>query len=179
MNKNKKIFVTLGICLLVIVLLSLTFLIESDNSKSGEERLSEDPNTIISNAQTQSTSIQESEKKELPEIKMSTYLDYYAGSEAKIVLIGYPECPFCQVAEPILQNLAYEYDLEINYLNTDNFTDEDEQKLLASDEYFKENEGFGTPLLLIVKDNKIVNKIDGLTDRGHYKQFFKAEGFIK
>ena len=178
MEKNKKILIIIGICLLG-GLLCLSFFVGNDTNQPAVETLSEDPNEIIKNAQTQSANIKDSEKKDYKEIKMSDYLEYYAGSESKIILIGYPTCPFCQIAEPILKNLAYEYDLEINYLNTDNFTDEDEATLLQSDEYFRENEGFGTPLILIVKDNKILNKIDGLTDRGHYKKLFEEEGFIK
>ncbi len=179
MNKSKKIFITIGICLLVITLLSLSFFIDSDNKESADGQLSEDPNTIINNAQKQSANVKENEKKEFTEIKMNNYLEYYSGSEAKIVLIGYPACSYCQIAEPILQNIAYEYNLEINYLNTDNFTEEDKKALSESNEFFSKNEGFGTPLVLIVKDKEIVNKVDGLTDYEHYKKFFKSEGLIK
>lgn len=178
MEKNKKVFIVLGVCLLVVIL-CLSFFIGNDTNQPNVETLSEDPNVIISNAQTQSKSISEDERREYKKIKVVDYLEYYAGSEAKIVLLGYPECPFCQIVEPILQNLSYEYDIEINYLNTNDFTEEDEKLLLESDEYFQENEGFGTPLLLIVKDNKIIDKVDGPTDRGHYKKFLDEAGFIK
>lgn len=178
MEKNKKLFISLGV-ILFIAIFSLSFFVGTDKNQPKKDSLSEDPNVIIGNAQNESKAIKDNEKKAYKEIKMSDYLELYKGSEAKIVLIGYPSCPFCQVAEPILQNLAYEYNLEINYLNTDNFTEKDEAILYDSNEYFSENEGFGTPLLLAVKDNKILNKVDGLTDRGHYKNFFIEEGFIK
>lgn len=176
MMKKKNLLVIIGVCILV-VLLCLSFFVGGDTNQTSTKNLSEDPNVIISNAQTESKNVKDDEKKKYTEIKTSDYLKYYAGNEAKIVLLGSPECPFCQVAEPILQNLAYEYDLEINYLSTDTFTAEDEKLLSESNELF--SEGFGTPLLLIVKDNKILNKVDGLTDKGHYKKFFMDEGFIK
>lgn len=175
MEKKQKIFVGILIGTFVI-LLFISFFVGNPESTT-TNNLSENPNVIMNNAQNESAAVKKEEKKELTEINMDTYLEYYAGSEGKIVLIGYPSCPYCQIAQPIIQNLAYEYDLEINYLNTDNFTAEDEANLSKSDEFF--DEGFGTPLLLVVKDDKIVNKVDGLTDKGHYKKFFKEEGFIE
>lgn len=176
MKKKKNLLITIGICLL-LGLFCLSFFVGNDTNQTATKNLSEDPNVIINNAQKESKNVKDDERKKDKEIKTSDYLKYYAGNETKIVLLGSPDCPFCQVAEPILQNLAYEYDLEINYLSTDTFTAEDEKSLSESNELF--SEGFGTPLLLIVKDNKIINKIDGLTDRGHYMKLFMDEGFIK
>lgn len=176
MENKQKIFAVLGSVILVI-LLGISFFIQTGtNNSKNEEKLSEDPNVIINNAQKESASASEGKQKEFTSIDMDTYFEYYSGNEAKIILIGYPSCQFCQIADPILHKLAYDFDLEINYLNTDDFTTEDDQRLAESNEFF--SEGFGTPLLLIVKDNKIINKVDGLTDTGHYKRFFTEEGFI-
>ena len=171
---NKKYFGIIGIIVLLIVLM---ICITLDPNKK-EHKLTNDPEIIMQNAQEESEEFKNSkEQKSFTEINMDTYLEYYSGSEKKIILIARPTCHYCQIAEPIISKLAYEYDLEINYLNTDNFQEGDVNKLIASNEMF--SEGFGTPLLLIVKDNNIQDSKNGLTDYAHYKKIFKDNKFIK
>ena len=177
MKENKKIVVYILIGLFIIIL-GFSFVVGSDkNTSSNNDTYSNNPNQIIANAQKESENVKDSEKKELTEINVDTYLEYYKSSDSKLILVARPTCQYCQIAEPIIQNIAYEKNIEINYLNTDNFKDDDESRFVKSDEYF--NEGFGTPLLLVVKDNKIIDKVDGLTDKAHYIEFFQKHGFIK
>ena len=57
----------------------------------------------------------EAEKGDFIQIDINQYLEMYNGSEKQIILIARPTCHYCQIAEPILQNLVYEYKLNINY----------------------------------------------------------------
>lgn len=174
--EDKKYLKWILIGVFAILIIMSFFVGGQENSKEDASKMSEDANVIIANAQNESDSVKEEETKELPEINMDTYLEYYNGEENKLVLIARPTCHYCQIAEPIIKNIAYENDLDISYLNTDNFEGDDETKLVQSDEFF--SEGFGTPLLLVVSEGKIVNKVDGLTDKAHYTEFFKSTGFI-
>ena len=174
--KNKELFIVIGI---IIVSLILIFAFSSGN-KSKSNNLttdSNDVNSILENAEKESESVKSNEIKELNNINVSDYLEFYAGEESKLVLVARPTCHYCQIAEPILQNIAYKYDLEINYLNTDDFTEEDDKRFTESDESLKN--GIGTPLLLNVGDNRIIDRVDGLTDSNHYIKFFKDNGYIK
>ena len=167
-----------GIIVVVLVVLVLAFVVDNKGTNSGStsNELSEDVDTIINNAQQESQAVIDTERKESIQIDINTYLEYKAASEARIILLARPTCGYCQIAEPIIENIAYEYNLDINYLNTDNFTDETQTAFVQSDDAFKE--GFGTPYLFIVKDGSIVDAVDGLTDRAHYVQFFTDNGFI-
>ena len=170
---NKKYFGVIGIIILLIVVMICITLDPSKNKK-----ISNDPEIIMENAEEESEEYSNSkEQKKFTEINIDTYLEYYSGSESKIILIARPTCHYCQIAEPIIHKVAYDYDLDINYLNTDNFQEGDLNKLIGSDDMF--SEGFGTPLLLVVKDNKIKDTVDGLTDYAHYEKFFKDNKFIK
>lgn len=166
----------------VVIVCLLSFFVsmnskdDTTTSSNDIEETSRDSNTIMANAQKESTSIPESEKKKLTEIDISKYLDLYSGSEKSLVLIARPTCSYCQIAEPIIRNVAYKYDIEVNYLNTDELSESDEAELVRSDDYF--SSGYGTPLLLVVSDKKIVDKVDGLTDSIGYKEFFTKNGFI-
>jgi len=172
---KKKVLTIVGIIIIVIIIV-LSFIVGPNNKNDGISDLSNDPQVIITNAQQESAAVKEEEKKEFAQIDVATYLDYYRGSELKIILLARPTCQYCQIAEPILQKIAKEYNLDIHYLNTDNFTDDSQADFVQSNEVFAD--GYGTPYLFLVKDGTIVDSVDGLTDRAHYISFFTVNGFI-
>lgn len=169
---NKKIFGIIGGIIIVVLLL----VCGSINPSKETNTSSEDIQTILSNATQESENVKDNEKKEFISINIDEYLNKYNSSDKSIVLIGRPTCHYCQIAEPILHNIAYKYNVDINYLNTDEFQDGDSQKLVESDSFF--SEGFGTPLLLILSNGSINDKVDGVTDTNHYVEFLKTNGFI-
>ena len=174
--ENKKIITTIGIILLVVLLVVGCMVGETEASDSSTE-LSNDPNVVFTNAQEESKAVQDSEKAELNEITIDEYLDYYNGDTNKLILVARPTCGYCQIAEPIIQKLIKEYNIELYYLNTDNLVGEESAKFTQSDSKF--SEGFGTPMLLVVGNSKIVDMVDGLTDTAHYTEFLKDNKFIK
>ena len=174
--KNKEIIIVL--CVLVVALILVFAFGSGDKNKSNkEEANSSEVDTILANAQKESETVKPNEIKEFSNIDVTAYLEYYAGEDTKLVLVARPTCHYCQIAEPILQNVAYKYDLNIHYLNTDDFSEDDDQKFIESDEFLAD--GVGTPLLMNVGNGKIIDKVDGLTDSEHYIQFFKDNGYIK
>jgi len=174
---NNKIDTIKNVIIVILVLVIVgggMFLVPTDSSKNKDTGVS-DSNNIEELAIEESNNILDNEKKTLNEVTLSQYLDLYNGTTDSIVLIARPTCYYCQIAEPIIQNVAYKYDLTINYLNTDNLNEEDQASLIKSDDYF---ESFGTPVILIVGDGKIKNKLEGLTISDYYISFFKETGFI-
>ena len=166
----------IGIAVFVIALVVLSFTVSSNKKGTSVNTSASESDKIVQNAQTEAASITEDEEKDPIYIDVSTYLDYREDSTPRIILIERPTCGYCQIAEPIINNIAYEYDLDIHYLNTDDFTDEDFTSLVESDEKFT---SFGTPYLFIVHDGEIVAEVDGLTDHDHYIYFFQENGFIE
>lgn len=123
-----------------------------------------------------STTSSDTDKGDLTDIDIDEYLDLKEGDEASIIYIARPTCHYCQEMEPIVRNIVYEYGVEVNYLNTDELDDDGQAKLVKSDDYF--SEGYGTPLLLVVKDDEIVDIQEGLTDKDTTVNFLKDNGFI-
>lgn len=175
--KDNKYLKIAGVAFVVIALIVATFFIgDKDNGSGTSGNLSNDADTIFANAQAESAAVSEKEKKAYNKIDVATYLDYYEASEAKLILLGRDGCPYCQIANPIIQNIAYTYDIEINYLDVDEFTEETQTAFVQSDEEF--SSGFGTPFLFIAGYGQIIDKVDGLTDKAHYIDFLKAYGYI-
>lgn len=173
MKKYQKHF-TIGLIALGVILLVVSSFINTDKKITTSD--SEDANTILANATKESKAVKETETKEFTNIDVNTYLEYYNGSEYKLVILARPTCQYCQIAEPILHNIAYEYNLEMYYLNTDDFSGEDQNNFIASNEEF--SAGYGTPMLLVVGNGTIKNQVDGLTDRTHYIAFLQVNEFI-
>lgn len=168
---NKKTIGIIGIVLLVIVLIVGATIKpkEKDNTTTNGA-------DILTNAQIESQNVKEDEQKEFSNINISEYLNMYNGEEKALVLVARPTCGYCQIAEPILHNIAYKYDININYLNTDDFSEEDFSEFENSNEKLK---GFGTPMLLVVNNGNINDTVDGLTDTTHYIEFLKKNEIIK
>ena len=171
---NRKIWLII-VSILLIVLLLLSALVGTKEKE--DQTLSNDPEVVYANAQKESASVDSKEQKEFIGIDINQYLEMYNGTDKKIVLIARPTCHYCEIAEPILKNIAYLNNLDINYLNTDELTEEDSNTLTTSNEYFES--GLGTPTLLIVGNSTIIDHVDGLTDKAHYIDFFKKNEFIK
>ena len=173
MKKNQNIILYIIIGILAVGLLIATMFI---GEKEVESIYSDDPNVIIENAERESASITDDEMKAFINISMDEYLTLYAGSENSIVFVARPTCPYCEITEPIIRKIAKDYNIKINYLNTDEFSEDDRANFVRHNEMF--SEGYGTPMILVVSNNKIVTYFEGLTDTAHFIEFFKANNII-
>ncbi len=164
---------TIVILILVIVFGASYF---SSELEAYDSESSTSSSSSSSSSSSTSSDISEDEQGDLNEIDIDEYLDLKAGDEASIIYVARPTCTYCQQMEPIVRNIVYEYGIEINYLNTDELDDEGQAALIESDDYF--SEGYGTPLLLIVQDDEIVDIQEGYTDKDTTVSFFADNGFI-
>ena len=183
-EKKKKIILGIVITVVVVLVCALCYFASSAASTKAGDTYSEgttsNQNTSASDmttrAQEESANIPEDEQKEFNEIDVDTYLDMYDGDEDSLVLFASPTCGYCQIAEPILKHISYQYDITINYVNTSEIDSDDSEKLIDSNDFFSQ---LGTPTLLVVSNGKIVNQVAGLVDTDSYVSFFKDTGFIK
>lgn len=169
---------TIIVLLLVIVFGGSYFAseIKSNNNTSSKTTTTnnQEDSTTDGNVDTE---ISEDKQAELNSIDIDKYLSLKKGSDKSIIYISRPTCHYCQQEDPIIKNIVYETNITVNYLNTDELDDDGNTKLIKSDDYF--SEGYGTPLILVVQKNKIVDKIEGLTSKEDIVSFFKKYDFIK
>lgn len=188
-DRNKKIVTGIVVAVGVILVCALCYFASSAvSAKAGDNYSESDTNSnnsatsgssasdMTSRAQQESAKVPDDEKKDFNDIDIDEYLDLYDGSKNSIVLFSRPTCGYCQIAEPILHHIAYQYKLTINHVNTDEMSSSDEKKLVESDDYF--SDGFGTPLLVVVSNGEIVDMVSGLVDTENYVKFFTKHGFI-
>ena len=174
-NIEKIKSATIVVLVLIIVFGASYFMSElQECDNGGNTTTTSSANNSSSN---DSSDISEDEQGDLNEIGIDEYLDLLKGDEASIIYVARPTCHYCQEMEPIVKNIVYEYGIEVNYLNTDELDDEGQSKLIKSDDYF--SEGYGTPLLLVVKDDEIVDIQEGLNNKDTTVNFFKDNGLIE
>lgn len=174
---NDKKFLIIGtIIIIALLIVAVVIAGKGEEKKQNDLPFSNDPETIIANAEKESAAVVDGAKKEFDRIDVAKYLEYYAGDVPTLVLVAREGCHYCQTAEPIIQSIMKENDISINYLDTDEFTEETSQQFQESDAMFED--GFGTPMLLLVGNNSIIDAVDGLTDKAHYVEFFRSNGFI-
>lgn len=170
MKKNN--FVIIGvIALILLILISFTI------GNNGEKELSRESQNIVDQATKEVERLKVEDKKDLTTITADEYLEYYNGDTPTLILLSKPTCEYCLLAEPILEYIAYRYDLDIKYINIEGISAEDQYKIAESDERY--SEGFGTPNLLVVGGGKTIDVVDGLDVLDQYVEFLKKNNFIE
>lgn len=111
-------------------------------------------------------------------VDYNTYKSLIDSSEPQLVVMVQTGCSACISAKPILEELVKENNITINALNITNLTSEEGQALNSTLDYLSANE-WGTPLLLVVKDNQVVDASSGYLDKATYETFLKKNNFIK
>ena len=179
---NKKNIETIKTAMIIVLALIIVFggsyfASELKNCNSDSTDYSSDNSSVESENTADNSEIPENEQADLNEIDIDEYLALKEGEEKAIIYVSRPTCHYCQEEDPIIKNVVYEYGITVNYLNTDELDDDGQAKLIRSDDYF--SEGYGTPLILVVQNDEIVDKIEGLTTKDNMISFFKEHEFIK
>lgn len=174
--KDKKMSIILGVVAVVIVIVCCVATSGIKKEGTGLSSGADEMNSIVYRAQSESAAVADDERKANIDINVDEYLDIYNGSDKKVVLLASPSCGYCTIAEPIIQNIAYKYNIDIHYLNAGEFDSDAQSKFVASDDIFAA--GYGTPMLLLVSEGKIHDYVDGLTDTEGYMTFFEENGYI-
>lgn len=112
------------------------------------------------------------------------YIDYKGyekllkSKDTSILVIGQTTCSYCMKAKPILNQIVVDKNVKINYINVNILEADDRSKFNTSLDYLQENE-WGTPLTLILKDGEVIASSNGLLDYDGYVKLFEDNGLIK
>lgn len=158
---KNKILKGLGITLLVVIVIGAAVGVSTM-----------DKNTTKENETSQATELDQAG---FNEVTIDEYLRLIAKDEKSIVLVARPTCSYCQQFTPILKQAMEDMNLTVNYIDTDKFSEEDWNTFSDSLDYLK-NERWGTPLTLIVQNNKSIAENNGYVELETIKEFFKTNG---
>lgn len=115
----------------------------------------------------------------LTKVSYEQYKELIAKDEKQIIVIAQTGCSACGAAKPVLDEIAKENGMEINWFDFRKITTEEKwNEFIKSLDYYQSKE-WGTPLILIVKNKTVVDAYNGFYNKQGYVDFFKKNEFIK
>lgn len=160
----KNVLKIMGIILAVAALIGASVAVSQIENKESDNQTVEE------------TTDSELSKAGFNEVKLDEYINLVKGTEKSIVLIARPSCGYCEKFTPILKQASEEMNLTINYLNTDNLSEDEWSTFTESVTYLKEEE-WGTPTVLIVQNGDSIAENSGYVELDVIKKFFTDNGF--
>ena len=118
-------------------------------------------------------------------IDYSQYKELIAKEGTYVVTIGQTGCSHCIATKPVLNTIAKDYNIEMNYLNLTNMTETEKNDFYSTltdieynEESFVSKGSIGTPLTLIIQNGKVVSYINGEKPTSQYITKLKKVGLI-
>ena len=112
-------------------------------------------------------------------INLNEFNNLLNNNEKNIIVIGKDDCKYCDSVITTLNDIAINYDIKINYINVGKL---DSEISLEVEERIMElgyNDGFTTPMVLIVENNKLLNYVIGFASEQYFVDIFTENGIIK
>lgn len=109
----------------------------------------------------------------LNEISYSEYEEMVNNDDTFVVVIERTGCGYCQQYMPLMEEVAKENKIAVTYINTDNLTEDEFNKLSTTNKYLKKNK-WGTPTTLFMVGDRIVDSISGYVDKDSIEKFFEG-----
>ena len=108
------------------------------------------------------------------EITYSEYEEKMNTEAPFLVVVVRDGCGYCEMYEPILEEVAGEYKIPIYYINMSNLSSEEYTALGTSNSYFKKNQGkWGTPTTFFMYGKSVIDSISGYVDKDEFVDFVK------
>lgn len=100
----------------------------------------------------------------LGEITYEQYKCLYDSEDPFVLVLAQTTCSYCLQFKPVIDEYVDGKDLPIYVMEIDQLSDSDRSALLSSLSYFDNNEGWGTPLTLGIKNKEVLADLSGYTD---------------
>ncbi len=112
-------------------------------------------------------------------IEANEFVELINSKEKQIIVIGQIHCGACSWAVPVLEEIAEEYELLINYINIDQIDNNlDRQKLDEEIRKLGITE-LRTPYIMIIQEGQELGSFLGASEKDGYLEFFKKYDLIK
>lgn len=111
-------------------------------------------------------------------INVEEFKNLVNSDNKSVVVLGQTGCIYCTYAKPILNKIAKEKNITINYLEVDLIFNENDYKEFTEILGDLGIESFGTPRIMVVQNKKELDTIKGYTSEENYINLFKKYGFI-
>lgn len=119
----------------------------------------------------------------------NAYKKLVKSDKVTVAVFGRESCFYCNKFKPVYNAVAEKYEVDIYYFDSDSYNSSQYSKIINMDltvpakcsstgEEFKLSDGFGTPLTVITKKNKVVDCISGYVNRSSLIETLKTNDLI-
>lgn len=113
----------------------------------------------------------------MTQINMDQYEELMKNDNFVVVVVR-TGCHYCEMFEPVIDEVSQEYDFPIYNVDISTFDEEDYNRLVASAKYFSEEE-WGTPTTVVYHNGKVVDVQSGYSEKEPFVEFLKSTNVIK
>ena len=103
-------------------------------------------------------------------ISYTEYEELMNSNKPFLMVIIQDGCGYCEMYEPVVEEVANELGIPVNYLNLTNLSSEESNKLSKSNSYLKKNQ-WGTPTTLFMVGDKVIDSIDQYVEKDDFLDF--------
>ena len=103
-------------------------------------------------------------------ISYTEYEELMNSNKPFLMVIIQDGCGYCQMYEPVVEEVADELGISVNYLNLTNLSSEEGTKLSESNSYLKKNQ-WGTPTTLFMVGDKVIDSIGQYVEKDDFVDF--------
>lgn len=159
---NKIFYILIVITVILGLNLIVNIIKNADNTSSNENNSEESTSTDYDVSKFETLTTTEAAEK-------------ISKGETQVVYIGRSNCGYCVKFVPILKQAQDDLGYKTIYIDLNEVTSDDKEKLVAYDSYIEENFGY-TPMVLVFKDGKYVSGWVGYTELEEFKSFLADAG---
>lgn len=106
-------------------------------------------------------------------ISYTEYEELMNSNKPFLMVIIQDGCGYCEMYEPVVEEVANELGIPVNYLNLTNLSSEESSKLSKSNSYLKKSQ-WGTPTTLFMVGDKVIDSIGQYVDKDTFVSFVKG-----
>ena len=111
-------------------------------------------------------------------IDVDGFVEAFKDDELSVVYFGRATCGYCVQFLPVLQQAQSEYKYKTLYVDISTISTDESTKITELDSFLAENYG-ATPIVVLLKDGKIVDYQRGYSDYSTYTSMLEKNGFTK
>lgn len=105
-------------------------------------------------------------------ITYSEYEELMASKKPFLAIVINDGCHYCEMYEPIVEEVANEYGIPVNYINLAKLSSDEYNSLSNSNSYLRTKK-WGTPTTLFMVGNKVIDSIGQYVDKDTFVSFIK------
>ena len=161
---KKTLNITLAL-MIVLVLFQFASLVNSSESSVKSKETTETENT-------------EYDVSMFKQIDVDGLKEAFDSEEAKVVYLGRATCGYCVQFLPVIQKAQDEFGYKTLYIDITTIDEDGAKEIQGMDSFLEENYGT-TPLVIIVKDGKLVKGHVGYAEYDEFAKYLTDNGIEK